>query len=116
MLLPADKLNEERTPATARFQTVPCAAVPKVILPVVAMRFNWERLAGVVQLEIIEMLSAETVNWERPPLVIKEDEARQLVAILAPIVKAFLAESPPATAAAQRVPTTQRTSSRRNAS
>jgi len=44
-------------------------------------------------------VTADKVVRLLPPLVIKEDEARQLVSILAPIVKAFLAEAPAAAAA-----------------
>jgi acetylornithine aminotransferase len=45
-------------------------------------------------------VTADKVIRLLPPLVIKEDEARQLVSILAPIVKSFLAEAPVAAAAA----------------
>ncbi|MFZ3320898.1 MAG: aspartate aminotransferase family protein [Usitatibacter sp.] len=45
-------------------------------------------------------VTADKVVRLLPPLVIREDEARQLVSILAPIVKAFLAEAPAAAAAA----------------
>jgi len=45
-------------------------------------------------------VTADKVVRLLPPLVIREDEARQLVSILAPIVKAFLAEAPSAAAAA----------------
>jgi acetylornithine aminotransferase len=45
-------------------------------------------------------VTADKVIRLLPPLVIKEDEARQVVAILAPLVKAFLAETPAAAAAA----------------
>ena len=44
-------------------------------------------------------VTADNVVRLLPPLVIREDEARQLVSILAPIVKAFLAEAPAAAAA-----------------
>jgi len=44
-------------------------------------------------------VTAERVIRLLPPLVIREPEARQLVAILAPLVKAFLAETPAAAAA-----------------
>jgi acetylornithine/N-succinyldiaminopimelate aminotransferase len=44
-------------------------------------------------------VTADKVIRLLPPLVIQEQEARQLVAILAPLVKAFLAESPAAAAA-----------------
>ena len=44
-------------------------------------------------------VTADKVIRLLPPLVIQEAEARQLVAILAPLVKAFLAESPAAAAA-----------------
>jgi len=44
-------------------------------------------------------VTAERVIRLLPPLVIREPEARELVAILAPLVKAFLAESPASSAA-----------------
>ena len=44
-------------------------------------------------------VTADKVIRLLPPLVIGEAEARQLVAILAPIIKAFLAEAPAAVAA-----------------
>jgi len=44
-------------------------------------------------------VTADRVIRLLPPLVIQEAEARQLVAILAPLVKAFLAEAPAAAAA-----------------
>ena len=44
-------------------------------------------------------VTADKVVRLLPPLVIKEDEARQVVAILVPLVKAFLAEAPAAAAA-----------------
>ncbi len=49
---------------------------------------------------LVVNVTAEKVVRLLPPLIIKEDEARQLVAILAPIVKKFLAEAPAAAAAA----------------
>jgi acetylornithine/N-succinyldiaminopimelate aminotransferase len=49
---------------------------------------------------LVANVTADRVIRLLPPLIIKEDEARQLVAILAPIVKKFLAEAPAATAAA----------------
>ena len=45
-------------------------------------------------------MTAEKVIRLLPPLIITEAEAKQIVAILAPLVKAFLAESPAAAAAA----------------
>jgi acetylornithine/N-succinyldiaminopimelate aminotransferase len=45
-------------------------------------------------------VTAEKVVRLLPPLVIREPEAKQLVAILAPLVKSFLAEASPAAAAA----------------
>ncbi len=45
-------------------------------------------------------VTADKVIRLLPPLVIREEEARQVVAILAPIVKAFLAETPAAAVAA----------------
>ena len=48
---------------------------------------------------LVTNVTADKVVRLLPPLVIKEEEARQLVAILAPIVKAFLAETPAAAAA-----------------
>ncbi len=45
-------------------------------------------------------VTADKVVRLLPPLVIKEEEAKQLVSILAPIVKGFLAEAPAAAAAA----------------
>jgi acetylornithine/N-succinyldiaminopimelate aminotransferase len=45
-------------------------------------------------------VTADKVIRLLPPLVIKEAEARQIVSILAPLVKAFLAEAPAAAAAA----------------
>ena len=44
-------------------------------------------------------VTAERVIRLLPPLVIKESEAKQLVALLAPLVRAFLAETPAAAAA-----------------
>lgn len=49
---------------------------------------------------LVTNVTADKVIRLLPPLVIKEDEARQLVSILAPLVKAFLAEAPAAAAAA----------------
>ncbi|HLX23050.1 MAG TPA: aspartate aminotransferase family protein [Usitatibacter sp.] len=49
---------------------------------------------------LVTNVTADKVVRLLPPLVIKEDEAKQLVSILAPIVKAFLAEAPAAAAAA----------------
>ena len=47
---------------------------------------------------IVLNVTADKVIRLLPPLVIREDEARQLVSILAPLVKAFLAEAPAAAA------------------
>jgi acetylornithine/N-succinyldiaminopimelate aminotransferase len=47
---------------------------------------------------LITNVTADKVIRILPPLIIKEDEARQLVAILAPLVKAFLAQAPAAAA------------------
>ena len=47
---------------------------------------------------IVVNVTADKVIRLLPPLVIKEEEARQVVAILAPLVKAFLAEAPAAAA------------------
>jgi acetylornithine aminotransferase len=44
-------------------------------------------------------VTADKVIRLLPPLIIKEEEARQVVSILAPLVKAFVAESPAAAAA-----------------
>ena len=49
---------------------------------------------------LVTNVTAEKVVRLLPALVISEDEARQVVAILAPIVKKFLAEAPAAAAAA----------------
>jgi acetylornithine aminotransferase len=49
---------------------------------------------------LVMNVTADKVVRLLPPLVIKEAEAKQLVSILAPIVKAFLAEAPAAAAAA----------------
>jgi acetylornithine/N-succinyldiaminopimelate aminotransferase len=48
---------------------------------------------------LVTNVTADRVIRLLPPLVIQEAEARQLVAILAPLVKAFLAEAPAAAAA-----------------
>jgi acetylornithine aminotransferase len=48
---------------------------------------------------LIINVTAEKVIRLLPPLVITEGEAKQLVALLAPLVKAFLAEAPAAAAA-----------------
>jgi acetylornithine aminotransferase len=48
---------------------------------------------------LVTNVTADKVVRLLPPLIIKEEEAKQLVAILAPIVKAFLAETPAAAAA-----------------
>jgi acetylornithine aminotransferase len=44
-------------------------------------------------------VTADRVIRLLPPLIIRENEARQVVAILAPLIKAFLAEAPAAAAA-----------------
>jgi acetylornithine/N-succinyldiaminopimelate aminotransferase len=49
---------------------------------------------------LVTNVTADKVIRLLPPLVIDEGEARQIVAILAPLVKAFLAEAPAAAAAA----------------
>jgi acetylornithine aminotransferase len=48
---------------------------------------------------LVTNVTAERVIRLLPPLVIKEEEAKQLVALLAPLVRAFLAEAPAAAAA-----------------
>ncbi len=48
---------------------------------------------------LVTNVTADKVIRLLPALVIKEEEARQLVSILAPLVKAFLAEAPAAAAA-----------------
>ena len=48
---------------------------------------------------LIINVTAEKVIRLLPPLVIREQEARQVVSILAPLVRAFLAEAPAAVAA-----------------
>ena len=48
---------------------------------------------------LVMNVTADKVIRLLPALVIQEDEARQIVAILAPLVKAFLAEAPAAAAA-----------------
>ena len=48
---------------------------------------------------LVTNVTADRVIRLLPPLVIQEAEARQLVAILAPLVKTFLAEAPAAAAA-----------------
>jgi acetylornithine aminotransferase len=48
---------------------------------------------------LVMNVTADKVIRLLPPLVIKEAEAKQLVEILAPLVKAFLAEAPAAAAA-----------------
>ena len=48
---------------------------------------------------LVTNVTADKVIRLLPPLVIKEAEARQLVAILVPVIKAFLAEAPAAAAA-----------------
>ena len=48
---------------------------------------------------VVINVTSESVIRLLPPLVIKEAEAKQLVAMLAPLVKAFLAETPAAAAA-----------------
>jgi acetylornithine/N-succinyldiaminopimelate aminotransferase len=48
---------------------------------------------------LVMNVTADKVIRLLPPLVIREAEARELVAILAPLVKAFLAETPAAAAA-----------------
>jgi acetylornithine aminotransferase len=48
---------------------------------------------------LVMNVTAERVIRLLPPLVIQESEAKQLVSILAPLVKAFLAEAPAAAAA-----------------
>jgi acetylornithine/N-succinyldiaminopimelate aminotransferase len=48
---------------------------------------------------LVTNVTADKVIRLLPPLVIKEEEARELVAILVPLVKAFLAEAPAAAAA-----------------
>jgi acetylornithine aminotransferase len=48
---------------------------------------------------LVTNVTADKVIRLLPPLVIREEEARQIVSILAPLVGAFLAESPAAAAA-----------------
>jgi len=48
---------------------------------------------------LIINVTADKVIRLLPPLVIREEEARELVSILAPLVKAFLAQAPAAAAA-----------------
>jgi acetylornithine aminotransferase len=48
---------------------------------------------------LVANVTADKVIRLLPPLIIKEEEARLLVSILAPIIKAFLAEAPAAAAA-----------------
>ena len=48
---------------------------------------------------LVMNVTADRVIRLLPALVIQEAEARQIVAILAPLVKAFLAEAPAAAAA-----------------
>ena len=48
---------------------------------------------------LVTNVTADKVIRLLPPLVIRESEARELVAILAPLVKAFLAEGSAAAAA-----------------
>jgi acetylornithine aminotransferase len=48
---------------------------------------------------LVTNVTADKVVRLLPPLVIQEEEAKQLVAMLAPIVKAFLAQTPAAAAA-----------------
>ena len=48
---------------------------------------------------LVTNVTADKVIRLLPPLVIKEEEAKQLVALLAPVIKAFLAEAPAAAAA-----------------
>ena len=49
---------------------------------------------------LVANVTADKVVRLLPPLIIQEGEARQLVSILAPIIKAFLSEAPAAAAAA----------------
>ena len=49
---------------------------------------------------LVANVTADKVIRLLPPLVIQENEARQVVSILAPIIKAFLSEAPAAAAAA----------------
>jgi len=48
---------------------------------------------------LVTNVTADKVIRLLPPLIIKEAEAKQVVAILAPVIKAFLAEAPAAAAA-----------------
>jgi acetylornithine aminotransferase len=48
---------------------------------------------------LVANVTADRVIRLLPPLVIQEPEAKQIVATLAPLVKAFLAETPAAAAA-----------------
>jgi acetylornithine aminotransferase len=52
-----------------------------------------------LQAGLVANVTADKVIRLLPPLIIKEEEARLLVSILAPIVKAFLAEASAAAAA-----------------
>ncbi|HET9578979.1 MAG TPA: aspartate aminotransferase family protein [Usitatibacter sp.] len=52
-----------------------------------------------LQAGLVVNVTAETVIRLLPPLVIRKEEAEQLVSMLAPVVKAFLAESKAAAAA-----------------
>ena len=49
---------------------------------------------------LVTNVTADKVVRLVPPLIIQESEARQIVSILAPIIKAFLSEAPAAAAAA----------------
>jgi acetylornithine/N-succinyldiaminopimelate aminotransferase len=49
---------------------------------------------------LVANVTADKVIRLLPPLIIQENEARQVVSILAPIIKAFLSEAPAAAAAA----------------
>jgi acetylornithine/N-succinyldiaminopimelate aminotransferase len=51
-------------------------------------------LARAAQAGLMLSVTADTVIRLVPPLVLSEDEARQMAAILCPLVKAFLAEPP----------------------
>jgi acetylornithine aminotransferase len=48
---------------------------------------------------LVANVTADKVIRLLPPLVIQENEARQVVSILAPIIKAFLSEAPAPAAA-----------------
>ena len=68
-----------------------------------------ELLGRAAEAGLLLSITADRVIRLVPPLILTEDEAAQIVAILAPLVKTFLAQTvaPPAPATLPRAPLQQ---------